>query len=341
MADNKDIVRLAVDRFHGKVEGYSEKESSNILYQAILEANNGKTYLDVRDIRDRKCPELFAIIEEVLGQTVVEGLQGNEFFNTFVEFRNTAEGDKNDFVVEDTDLFVVAKTADGTQGIRRQRLGGANSISIATETRSVRIYEELNRVLAGRVDFNKLITKVTESFKQQILNDIYTLWIGVTANQIGGATYYPGFSSAGTYNDAALLDLIDHVEAKAGGDKIATIIGTRKAARNLGGGQTSEEAKGDLYRNGQFGWFYGSPIMITPQRHKIGTTTFVLNDNALTVVAGDPKPIKLVYEGDPLMIPGDPTKNADLTQEYFFSEKWGLGLVMANDGNAIGRYLFS
>ncbi len=55
----------------------------------------------------------------------MEGLQGDEYFNQLVDYRNVAEGDQNVFLVEDSDLFYVAKIADGTQGVRRQRLGGA------------------------------------------------------------------------------------------------------------------------------------------------------------------------------------------------------------------------
>ena len=38
-------------------------------------------------------------------------------------------------------------------------------------------------------------------------------------------------------------------------------------------------------------------------------------DDVLTIIAGDDKPIKFVYEGDPLVIMGNPLDNADLTQE--------------------------
>ena len=34
---------------------------------------------------------------------------------------------------------------------------------------------------------------------------------------------------------------------------------------------------------------------MTPQRHKIGSTEFTLDDNILTIIAGDDKPIKCVY----------------------------------------------
>ena len=61
--------------------------------------------------------------------------------------------------------------------------------------------------------------------------------------------------------------------------------------------------------------FIGTPIVTTPQRHKVGTTEFVMDDNVVTIIAGDDKPIKVVYEGDPIVLMGDPMQNADLTQE--------------------------
>ena len=85
----------------------------------------------VENIRDGKCSGLFTLIEEVLSRTVVEGLQGDEYFNALVDFRNVAEGDKNLFEVEDSNLFIVSEAADGTQDIRRQRLSGIISQSIA------------------------------------------------------------------------------------------------------------------------------------------------------------------------------------------------------------------
>lgn len=289
MAEIKDIVKLAVDAYRGNVEKYSVNQSQDTLRQVLIEANNGKTTLDFRDIRDGRCNGLFTLLEEILSATVVQGLQGDEHFNTLVEFRNVAEGDSPVFIVEDNNLFVVADAADGTQGIRRQRLGGKTETTIPTTLKVVRIYEELNRVLSGRVDFNTMINKVAESFRQKLLNDIYTLWSGATAAQMGGTTYFP---TAGSYDEDGLLELIAHVEAAAGG-KQATIVGTKKALRNLKESIISDGAKDELHNMGYVGKFYGTPVVATPQRHKVGSTEFVLDDNCLTVIAGDDKPIKV------------------------------------------------
>ena len=329
-----DIVKLAVDGYRGSVEKYSVSQSQDALRNARIEANGGSTKLDYKKIRDGECKGLFTLVEEILKQTVVEGLQGDEFFNAMVDFRNLAEGDQNLFLVEDRNLFVVAEAADGTQGIRRQRLGGVNETSIPTSLKVVRIYEELNRVLSGRVDFNEMINKVAESFRQKLLNDIYGLWAGATAADLGGVAYFP---TAGSYDEDDLLDVIAHVEAAAGG-KTATIVGTKKALRNLKESIQSDGAKEELHGMGYYGTFYGTPCVAVPQRHKVGSTEFVLDDDVITIIAGDDKPIKVVYEGESIMLMGDPMTNADFTQEYFYGEKYGLGIVLAGGNAGIGRY---
>ena len=175
---------------------------------------------------------------------------------------------------------------------------------------------------------------VSESFRQKLLNDIYTLWSGATADQFGGTTYFP---VAGAYDEDELLDLISHVEAAANGQQ-ATIIGTKKALRKLKASIQNDGAKDDLYNMGYYGKFYGTPVVAAPQRHKVGSTEFVFDDDVITIIAGDDKPIKVVYEGSPIVLMGDPMSNADFTQEYLYGEKYGMGIVLAGGNAGVGRY---
>ena len=311
MSDREDIVKIAVDGYYGVVDTYSVRDSQDTVRKALIEANGGDTKLDVRRIRDGKCGELFAIIEEVLKQTEFDDLKQDDFFNAVVDYRNLAEGDMNEFVIQDSNVFVVDEIAKGTQGIRRQRIGGERTVSIPTTMKAVRFYEELNRVLAGKVDFNNLIAVLNKSFSKKVLQDIYDVWSNITADDIGGVEYYP---TAGTYDEDVLLELIEHVEAAADG-KPATIIGTKKAVRQLKESIQSDSAKEELHKLGVYGTFFGTPVVVLPQRHKTGTKTFVFEDNVLHIIAGDDKFIKFVWEGNSLILPGDPTRNADLTQE--------------------------
>lgn len=246
MAEINDIVRVAVDAYHGNVNKYSVNDSMELLREAMIQANNGSTKLDYKAIRDGKCNGLFTIIEEILHRTISEGIQGDEFFFNMVDYRNVALGDTNKFLIEDEDLFTVAEVAPGTQGLRRQRLAGMNEITLKTSLKGVKIYDELNRILAGQVDFNYFIGKVSESFKRKLLDDIYAIWMNATADDFGGSTYFP---AAGAYDEEALLELIAHVEAAANGQP-ATILGTKPALRNLAPAVQGNDSKSDLYNMG-------------------------------------------------------------------------------------------
>lgn len=251
MNDNiRDIVKLGVDAYHGNVSKYSVDESMETLRQALIEANGGSEILTFKSMRDHQADGLFSIIEEILQRTVVEGLTEDQLFMQMVEFRNRALGDENLFLVEDSTLFRVDEIAEGHQGIRRQRLEGVTEVTIPTRLRAVKIYEELNRILAGRVDFNYLINKVAESFRNQLLNDIYGAWSAMTVNDFGGLVYFPTTAAtAGAYSEDALLDLIAHVEAVANGQQV-TILGTKKALRKLYPSIAGETAKTDMYNSG-------------------------------------------------------------------------------------------
>ena len=112
----------------------------------------------------------------------------------------------------------------------------------------------------------------------------------------------------------------------------------KRQVRNLAPSVQGTDSHSDIYNLGYYGKFYGSPVIVTPQRHKVGTTDFVMADDVINIIAGDDKPIKCVYEGDPIVIMGDATSNGDLTHEYLYGEKYGMGIVLAGGNSGIGRY---
>lgn len=340
MAEMNDLVRVAIDAYHGNVQKYSNEDSMEMLRKAAIALNNGSTKLDYKAMRDGKCAGLFTLIEEIISRVVVEELSGDEYFNKMVDFRNVAAGDQNIFEIEDAALFSVDEIADGTQALRRQRLSGVSQFSVPTRRHGVKIYEELNRMLAGQVDFNVMIAKVAESYRRALLNEIYSLWTGATAADLGDDPNNPVYTGAGSYDVDVLLGIIEHVEAAAGG-KPVTIVGTKAALRRLAPDIQGADSRSDIYNMGYYGNFYGSSVLALPQRHKIGTTQFVHSDKVLNFIASDEKPIKCVYEGQPLIITGDVYKNYDLTQDYLYSDKHGMELVLPNGNTGFGRFTFN
>lgn len=333
MSTNKDLVQVAVDAYKGTpAGGYSVEQSMDAVRNGLIAANNGKDYLDYRDVRDGKCSNLFAIIEEIITKTVIDGLQGNEFFMNLVEYRNLALGDKNEFFTPDDSLFNVATIARGTQNIRRQRLNGGSKFSVDTKTYAVEIYEHLDRILSNRVNINDMITRVGESITKKQYDDIFTAWTTLIA--ANGSTYLP---TAGSYDEAEFLELCEHVEANNGVTPI--IMGTRAALRKITTATISDSAKEDMYNMGYYGRVNGFDMVRIKNQHKANTDEFIFPDNKIYIVGADIKPIKYVNEGNSLIINKAPESHADLTQSYFIANKAGVSIIVPD--KKIGVYTIS
>ena len=94
-----------------------------------------------------------------------------------------------------------------------------------------------------------------------------------------------------------------------------------------------------MYDIGYYGKFRSTNAIEVPQVHKQGTEDFLFNDNVLTVLAGPVKPVKLVIEGNPLVNLGSFFDNEDLTQDYVYGQKYGVGFVVS--AGAMGRNTIS
>lgn len=324
MAIDSNLIKLAVDGYKGHVAGdYSVNDTQEALRKALVEANGGSTKLDIKAIRDGRCNGVFAIIEELVNVIHEEGLKGDEFFMNMVEDRNLSLGDTNKFHIERECLFAVADIAEGTQGVRRQRIEAGQDITINTQLRAIKIYEELNRVLAGRIDFNKFVDLVGKSFTKQELDATYDAFVGMFKK------LKAPYTETGSFDEDKLLELIDHVEASTG--ETAVIVGTRKALRKIKTAVVSDSAKEEMYAMGHFGRFNGTELVAVKQRHKSGTDDFILDDNVLYIFAGDTKPIKRVTEGDVTMLMGTPMNNADMSQEFLMMKRTGIAVIFDRD----------
>lgn len=324
MAIDSNLVKLAVDGYKGHVAGnYSVGDTQEALRKALVDANGGSTKLDIKAIRDGKCNQVFAIVEELVNVIHEEGLKGDEFFMNMVEDRNMALGDSNKFHIERECLFAVADIAEGTQGVRRQRIEAGQDITVNTQLRAIKIYEELNRILAGRIDFNKFVDLVGKSFTKQELDATYDAFVGMFKK------LKAPYTETGSFDEDKLLDLIDHVEASTG--ETAVIVGTRKALRKIKTAIVSDSAKEEMYAMGHFGRFNGTELVAVKQRHKSGSDDFILDDNVLYVFAGDTKPIKRVTEGDVTMLMGTPMTNADMSQEFLMMKRTGIAVIFDRD----------
>ena len=328
MADMKDIVKLAVDNYHGRVQKYSAGEANEALRQALIEANGGSTTLNYKAIRDGKCPELFAVIEELIDVALDVTALDNSPLADMIETKNGEWGDKPEFLVSDNSLLTVDVVANGTQGIRRQRLIGGQKVTLTPVNKAIKIYEELILILSGRIDWVEFVNRVAKSFEREFyasvakqLNNLSTARFTVTAS--------------GSPTESGLLSLIEKVEAATG--KTAYVLGTRTALRNFPMSQIGETVKDDYYDVGFSQRFNGTPC-IRLKNYLDAAGNFVLSDTRVYVIAGDDKFIKHYIEGEPIVIARDAADNADLTQEYTVIRREGIAVVVSD---TMGVYDFT
>lgn len=318
-----DILSVAIDAVRGVNDKFSAGQTSDELRAAFIELNGGSDKINPKTFY-RGNP-LFELIQELIPVMIDEGFkrEGNPLFD-HIDYRNIAYGDEIEFTTDGDAGFVVAEAANGIQGVRRQRLTGGETVTIPTKAYAVRVYENLGRLLAKRIDFNKFVEGIAKAFDQYILTKAYEAIAGISSDTKGlDSTYVV----TGSYSEDSLLTLIDHVEAATG--KTARILGTRAALRKVTTAVVADSAKEDMYNLGYYGRFNGTDMYALKQVHVPGTNTFAISDSKLWIVAGDDQFIKVVNEGEGLLIERDATLNNDLTQEAFYTQNIGVGVLCA------------
>lgn len=240
----KEILNQAIRVVRGEVSGeFSKSQENEALRQALIELNGGSTKISPKTFH--RGTELFALVEELIPVIIDEGLKDTDPIFSLVEYRNIADGDEAEFATQGEAIFSVADVANGILNIRRQRIGAGQKITVKTSLKMVRVYEELGRLLAGRVTFSDLVDGVSKSFNQKILADAYAALSSITSATAGLTSDYV---KTGSYSEDTLIDLIQHVEAATG--SVARIYGTKKALRKVTTAVTGDLTQSDMYNMG-------------------------------------------------------------------------------------------
>lgn len=321
----KDLVKLCVDTVKNRVQNYSASQADEVIRKAFFDLM-GTEKPDYKDMR-RHGVEVFEIMEEVLTQSIINGVDENNFFMQFAETRNVALGDSIEFTVEDNSLLVASELSGNHWDITKQKLEGGASFTVKTRAFGLAVYADFLAFLAGRVDFAGLVAKVGRAMSDRIAQEVATAFHA-------GASYLPSqFKGSGSYSEDTLLDIVAHVEAASG--QAPVVVGTRKGLNKVIGGVNSA-----LYSDGMKDQLNGTGVLTTvngmnlvqiPTVHKANTFDFAYDDNKLLILPANTAPIKIVYEGDSVVKEvSDGTTNMDMTMEYKFITKFGTAVVFNN-----------
>lgn len=107
-----ELTNLMNDSLTNKVGMFAE-DANKFTDQAVREAFFeilGEEKLTWQGWRNHK-NEIFTVMENVLTTNLPLAWEGSPFYDQFVEIKNGALGDKNEFVVEDNSILVATRFA--------------------------------------------------------------------------------------------------------------------------------------------------------------------------------------------------------------------------------------
>lgn len=297
------------------------------VFQGVLGLDKNSKPAEVRKAIRRNQALVFDIIEETVQSLLVTGWGNDPFMMKYVDQRNLALGDKNEFYAEDDSVLSVMKIAGNHHDIIRQRLAGGSVESIKTYWVGIKIYAEFERVVMGLEDWAKFITKVYEAYDRYIKNTVYDTMVGyATALQ-------SQFKKTGSMTAENLNALCELVSTATG--MPVMIMGTRAALAKVidlqNASYISDAMKNEHYRTGLLGMWEGKELVEIPQVFEKGKVGQYKIDNTLIWImpVTEEKFIKVVNEGDTqLMTVADKNANMDMTYEYELQTKLGCGVML-------------
>lgn len=127
---------LLFDCANKTVKDYTEKEANQKIVEkfraAIGVEPTDKPQVVKRAIRANR-ELVYTLIEETIDEMIVAGWMNNPFFMEYVDTRNLALDDENDFYIEDDSILSVSKVSGNHHNMIRQRLGAGRHFSVAGE----------------------------------------------------------------------------------------------------------------------------------------------------------------------------------------------------------------
>lgn len=240
----------------GEVEGFSKKEVNDKIrskFMAAIGCNETSTAKEIRKAIRRNQSVVFDLIEEVIDNMMITGWQNDPFMMKYVEQKNLAIGDRNEFYTEDDSMLSVMRISGNHHDIIRQRLGSGSKTSVTTYWVGLKVYAEFERLMTGVEDWSTFVSKIYEAYDLYIKETIYNTMVGYKDSI--AAT----FKKTGSITAETLRELCELVEMVTGHPVV--IMGTRTALRKVTALQNSQfisdSMKNEHYTTGMLGMWEG------------------------------------------------------------------------------------
>ena len=331
---------LLVDAAKNTVKEYSKEEANKKIvekFRAALGIEPNDRGPQVRRAIKANQALIFTIIEEVVEEMIITGWMNNPFFMEYIETKNLALGDANDFYVGDDSILSVSKISGNHHNMIRQRLGAGRHFAVTTEWFGLKIYSDFERVLTGAEDWANFVTKVADAVNRYIYDAVYASLRG-SSDKLGANWVKTGALEAA--NKATLVKLCQDISMATGSEVV--IFGARSALSSLSAmadvNWAPETIKEEYYRNGGvLGNWEGFRVAEIGQGLKRGASInsasveYQLDTDRLYIIPVDVanKFIKVVNEGDSQISQvTDKDTNRDMSYEYEYQFKMGISVIL-------------
>lgn len=330
-----ELTTLMNDSLSNKVAVFANEDAAKYTDQAIREAFFeilGDDKLTWQGWRNHK-NEIFTVIENVLTTNLPKGWENSPFYDQFVEVKNGALGDANEYVIDQDGILVASRFSGNHWDVDRQKLQGKRSFSVPTEWIYIHVYDELERFLNGATTLPEMMAKLQTGFQNEIDARIYTSFNGI-------GTYLPeAFKETGAYVRETMMDLIQRVQIASQSNVI--LAGTKTALAAIAEGidskwisnaqQEEMATKGALLNLTGL----GVTAMEIPQVFVRGSYDFKIDNSSIYVLPNNTRPIKLFYEGQTRALDYNENQTHDQTVGTIAETKLGTAVIMPS---LFGKY---
>lgn len=318
---NTDLKTLALDIYKNKVKTFTKEDGTvidaNDALRQLFDAKTGgdRSYRAFNKIKD----EFFEILEVL----ITEGTStiSREVFKDIMVFKDTAYGEKPEFIAETPELFDVSVVAASNDNIRRERVFNNHIPTVAFDL-GLKTYTEYDAFMLGRIDLNALIDKVIASFNKRVAEKIGEVFSKAYDN-ISVAELKVTHT---TVDEAKLLELCEKV------GEGAVIYGSKLALSKIPSIASYAVDSDDVRNVGYVRQFKGVKCVELENVYNKDAKSFAIANDTLFVIPNGDKIIYGGFEGDAYVIDNldNPTARLDRQLELTYVRRLHLGIGVTN-----------
>lgn len=340
--------KLCYDLNHGnEIFEYDEDGNKRLINKSEANKAVRKVLMEIcelaeEDVKSKKkrkralkshLNEVFEVIEEDVDFKVSTAFKDSEWFNEYVDMRNIALGDDEEYWTDDDIMLSVAKISGDHHDLTMQHLGEGESFKVQTSSYGMKVGKDIDLILLGRVDFTELTDKIAEAFTSMIQTTCYEE-IYNASSKIPNNSQFVKSGPLGAATKEKFDTLLEDVSTANEAETV--IMGTKMALKKLNAladvdwrADSQKEAVASL---GHLGSYEVTDLIEIPQRFARNDVTKKLIDNKMLLVfaKNQEKFVKFTDKGETEITEAGQNKGdlADDFQTYEVQREMGVATIL-------------